>query len=192
MNRKLSNLGIASETFVLTDNGSVEVQSIANKEVNVWNGTKWTAMTFINTGNKDILRSIKYIPRKRQKGSSKWICDFKDENGILYCTNTTKIVLFRGTPNMLNIEDNALLYPEQTDKYSIHTAIDDMDCCTIVYPWTDDSNYEHGAYIYHIIRHTFHRFPHLTNIHKNRIDDIYSCYETDNNQCVLNNVLVSW
>ena len=47
---KSSNLCVAPETLILTDNGHIEIQSFENKDVNVWNGKEWSYVTVRKTG----------------------------------------------------------------------------------------------------------------------------------------------
>jgi ribonucleotide reductase alpha subunit len=47
---KSSNLCVAPETFLLTDKGSFRIIELVGKEVNVWNGEKWSRTTVVQTG----------------------------------------------------------------------------------------------------------------------------------------------
>jgi ribonucleoside-diphosphate reductase alpha chain len=45
-----SNLCVAPETLVLTDNGHIEIRSLEGKTVNVWNGEEFSKVDIIKTG----------------------------------------------------------------------------------------------------------------------------------------------
>lgn len=47
---KASNLCVAPETLVLTDAGHIEISSLVDQEVNVWNGTEWSKVIVRHTG----------------------------------------------------------------------------------------------------------------------------------------------
>jgi ribonucleoside-diphosphate reductase alpha chain len=47
---KSSNLCVAPETLILTDKGHIEIQSVVNQTVNVWNGEEWSSVTIKKTG----------------------------------------------------------------------------------------------------------------------------------------------
>lgn len=47
---KSSNLCVASETRILTDNGHTEIQTLVGQKVNVWNGEEWSEVTIEKTG----------------------------------------------------------------------------------------------------------------------------------------------
>ncbi len=47
---KSSNLCVAPETMIRTREGEVEIQSVAGKEVEVWNGSRWSKTTVLKTG----------------------------------------------------------------------------------------------------------------------------------------------
>jgi ribonucleotide reductase alpha subunit len=47
---KSSNLCVAPETLILTDNGHVEIQSVAGQQVTVWNGCEWSSVQVEKTG----------------------------------------------------------------------------------------------------------------------------------------------
>jgi ribonucleotide reductase alpha subunit len=66
---KSSNLCVAPETLVLTDNGSVEIHTLKDKEVNVWNGIEFSPVTVYQTGIDQPLITVT-----------------TDDGGILRCT----------------------------------------------------------------------------------------------------------
>jgi ribonucleoside-diphosphate reductase alpha chain len=55
---KSSNLCVAPETLILTDNGHLEIQSLENQNVNVWNGTEWSNVTVRKTGEDQELIDV--------------------------------------------------------------------------------------------------------------------------------------
>jgi len=54
-----SNLCVAPETLVLTDEGYKPIVELNNKEVNVWNGDEFSATTVFKTGTEQELISVK-------------------------------------------------------------------------------------------------------------------------------------
>jgi ribonucleotide reductase alpha subunit len=53
---KSSNLCVAPETYILTDNGQIQIKDLEGQEVNVWNGDKWSQTKVIKTGeNQPVL-----------------------------------------------------------------------------------------------------------------------------------------
>jgi ribonucleotide reductase alpha subunit len=59
---KSSNLCVAPETLVLTDKGHIEIHSLENQEVNVWNGEEWSNVTIKKTGVDQELMTITILP----------------------------------------------------------------------------------------------------------------------------------
>lgn len=54
---KNSNLCVAPETKILTDKGYIEISTLKNKKVNVWNGEKYSNVTIMQTGiNQKLIR----------------------------------------------------------------------------------------------------------------------------------------
>lgn len=53
-----SNLCVAPETKILTDKGHVEIANVVNQQVNVWNGTEYSAVTVRQTGTAVSLLTI--------------------------------------------------------------------------------------------------------------------------------------
>ena len=54
---KSSNLCVAPETLILTDKGHIEIQTLLNQEVNVWNGEEWSSVTVKKTGeDQNVIR----------------------------------------------------------------------------------------------------------------------------------------
>jgi len=55
---KSSNLCVAPETQILTDNGHVEIRSVVGQEVNVWNGQEFSGVTVFKTGENQELIDV--------------------------------------------------------------------------------------------------------------------------------------
>ena len=53
-----SNLCVAPETLVLTDRGHKEIKTLVDTEVNVWNGSEWSAVTIRKTGENQKLMKV--------------------------------------------------------------------------------------------------------------------------------------
>jgi len=57
---KCSNLCVAPETKILTDNGYFEISTLKDKNVNVWNGEKFSNVKITQTGENQKLIRIKF------------------------------------------------------------------------------------------------------------------------------------
>lgn len=55
---KSSNLCVAPETLILTDKGHIEIQTLVDQEVNVWNGDEWSSVTVKKTGEDQELIDV--------------------------------------------------------------------------------------------------------------------------------------
>jgi ribonucleotide reductase alpha subunit len=55
---KSSNLCVAPETMILTDNGYFEIQSLHNQAVNIWNGDEFSEVTIHKTGENQELIDV--------------------------------------------------------------------------------------------------------------------------------------
>jgi ribonucleotide reductase alpha subunit len=55
---KSSNLCVAPETVILTDTGPVEIQTLKDQDVNVWNGQEFSKVTVYQTGTNQELISV--------------------------------------------------------------------------------------------------------------------------------------
>jgi ribonucleotide reductase alpha subunit len=55
---KSSNLCVAPETLILTDKGQIPISQLEGKEVNVWNGDKWSKTTVMKTGENQKLITV--------------------------------------------------------------------------------------------------------------------------------------
>jgi ribonucleotide reductase alpha subunit len=118
---KSSNLCVAPETLILTDKGTTEICNLENKEVNVWNGNKWSPATIKKTGtNQKLLKVVvetnicrfktepltlindEYIFYKKDKG---FYYDMQDNvKHTLYCTEYHKFLLPSNTGKIVDCE----------------------------------------------------------------------------------------
>ncbi|CAH6421518.1 Ribonucleoside-diphosphate reductase large subunit [uncultured virus] len=55
-----SNLCVSGDTFVLTEIGPIEIQTLENKNVNIWNGQEWSNVLIKKTGIKKNLITVKF------------------------------------------------------------------------------------------------------------------------------------
>ena len=55
---KSSNLCVAPETVVLTDQGHKEIKSLEGQKVNIWNGEEYSEVTIFKTGEKQTLIEV--------------------------------------------------------------------------------------------------------------------------------------
>jgi ribonucleotide reductase alpha subunit len=55
---KSSNLCVAPETLVLTENGHIEIQKLEGQTVNIWNGYEYSSVTVFKTGKDQELINI--------------------------------------------------------------------------------------------------------------------------------------
>uniref|UniRef100_A0A6C0HI00 ribonucleoside-diphosphate reductase n=1 Tax=viral metagenome TaxID=1070528 RepID=A0A6C0HI00_9ZZZZ len=56
---KSSNLCVAPETLILTDNGHIPIHTLCDKSVNVWNGLEWSHVIVRKTGQNQELIEVK-------------------------------------------------------------------------------------------------------------------------------------
>ena len=55
---KSSNLCVAPETLILTDKGHIEIQTLTDQTVNVWNGNEWSSVVVKKTGEDQELIDV--------------------------------------------------------------------------------------------------------------------------------------
>ena len=55
---KSSNLCVAPETMILTDQGHLPIQSVCGQKVNVWNGQEWSEVDVVQTGKMQKLIEV--------------------------------------------------------------------------------------------------------------------------------------
>jgi len=85
---KSSNLCVAPETLILTDNGYQEIQTLKNKMINIWNGKEFSKVIVKKTGENQELISISF------SNGSKLTCTkyhkfYVNQDGC-YCTVEAK------------------------------------------------------------------------------------------------------
>jgi len=73
---KSSNLCVAPETLILTDKGHVEIKSLENKKVNIWNGEEFSEVKIFKTGTNQELIDV-----------------FTDDGSKLTCTKYHKFFI---------------------------------------------------------------------------------------------------
>jgi ribonucleotide reductase alpha subunit len=73
---KSSNLCVAPETTVLTDQGHIPIKELSGKNVNVWNGEEWSNVLVQQTGSDQELIEVK-----------------TSDGGSLYCTKYHKFYI---------------------------------------------------------------------------------------------------
>jgi ribonucleotide reductase alpha subunit len=57
---KSSNLCVAPETKILTDKGHIEIQTLKDQRVNVWNGEEWSEVVVRQTGENQELMKVEF------------------------------------------------------------------------------------------------------------------------------------
>jgi ribonucleotide reductase alpha subunit len=85
---KSSNLCVAPETYVLTDKGQIPIVELAGKQVNVWNGDKWSTTTVMKTGEQQKLITV-YLSNGAQ----------------ITCTPSHKFIVRSGYEDKVSIKD---------------------------------------------------------------------------------------
>lgn len=55
---KSSNLCVAPETLILTEKGHIEIQTLVNQNIKVWNGEEWSEVTIKKTGEDQELIDV--------------------------------------------------------------------------------------------------------------------------------------
>jgi ribonucleotide reductase alpha subunit len=71
---KSSNLCVAPETMILTDQGEKEIQSLVDQTVNVWNGDQWSEVTVVKTGtNEPVIKVSILVATKQANGNFDYI-----------------------------------------------------------------------------------------------------------------------
>jgi ribonucleotide reductase alpha subunit len=88
---KSSNLCVAPETLILTDKGHLEIQSLKDQHINVWNGTEFSGVTVQQTGEDQNLLQIVF------------------SNGTkIDCTPYHKFYILDDEKNVIKIDANEL------------------------------------------------------------------------------------
>lgn len=55
---KSSNLCVAEDTRILTDLGEIQISTLCDQDVNVWNGEEWSEVTVRKTGENQMLMTV--------------------------------------------------------------------------------------------------------------------------------------
>ncbi len=96
---KSSNLCVAPETMVLTDNGPKRIATLVDQTVNVWNGDNWSPATVRKTGERQkLLKVTVTITRNVIAVTGENLVSSYSKSGtgiteVLYCTPYHKFIL---------------------------------------------------------------------------------------------------
>lgn len=85
---KSSNLCVAPETMILTDQGQYPISTLHGKTINVWNGDKWSETSVMKTGENQELMLVNILLENNERG--KWVQS-------IYCTPYHKFILPDGS-----------------------------------------------------------------------------------------------
>jgi ribonucleotide reductase alpha subunit len=160
---KSSNLCVAPETTILTAFGYVEIDSLENLNVDVWNGTEWSNVTIRKTGiNKHLIK----------------ICF--SNNTILECTPNHIFYIDGGN----NIDgDNNIDGGNNIIKLSAFELKKGMKIINFRLPSCNDNGYNEDDLIHH-------NDIYITDvIDENRYDDTYCFTEPKENKGIFNGIL---
>lgn len=113
---KSSNLCVSPETLVLTDKGHVRIDSLADKNVNVWNGAEWSEVTVKKTGESQEVIKI-----------------YTDDGLSVSCTPYHKFYIQHTRGSVCEVEANNLTSGDKLIKGN-YPIIDGTD--TMLYPYT--------------------------------------------------------
>ena len=116
---KSSNLCVAPETVILTINGHVEIQSLENQDVKVWNGEEWSNVTIKKTGEDQELIDV-----------------YTDDGSKLTCTPYHKFYIQNDySPNSIKQVDAIDLKPNDKLIKCSFPVIDGFD--QFLHPYTN-------------------------------------------------------
>ena len=115
---KSSNLCVSPETLVLTDKGHIRIDSLKDKNVNVWNGTEWSEVIVKKTGESQEVIKI-----------------YTDDGLNISCTPYHKFYIQRtySDKSVCEVEANNLTSGDKLIKGN-YPIIDGVD--TMLYPYT--------------------------------------------------------
>lgn len=113
---KSSNLCVSPETLVLTDKGHIRIDSLKDKNVNVWNGTEWSEVIVKKTGESQEVIKI-----------------YTDDGLNITCTPYHKFYIQRTYSDKCEVEANNLTAGDKLIKGN-YPIIDGVD--TMLYPYT--------------------------------------------------------
>ena len=129
---KSSNLCVSPETLVLTDKGHIRIDSLKDKNVNVWNGTEWSEVIVKKTGeSQEVIKiytddglNITCTPYHKfyiqRTYSDKSVCEVEANN----LTSGDKLI--KGNYPIIDGVDTMLTLPNDVplDTCSIKTKLD--------------------------------------------------------------------
>ena len=154
---KNSNLCVAPETLILTDQGNIEIQKLKDKKVNIWNGDKYSEVKIIQTGIKQKLLKITFSNnisiectvyhkffididgKKNIIEAKKLENNMKIYNYILPIANENNEIIYRNIENItitniedLNRYDSTYCFYEAFNNAGIFNGILTSNCSEIV------------------------------------------------------------
>jgi len=91
---KSSNLCVAPETVILTDNGPVEIQTLRDQHVRVWNGVEFSEVTVYQTGENQDLITVE-----------------TDDGAILRCTPYHRFFIHSADGTHIDVREASTLSP---------------------------------------------------------------------------------
>jgi ribonucleotide reductase alpha subunit len=91
---KSSNLCVAPETVILTDNGPVEIQTLRDQLVRVWNGVEFSEVTVYKTGENQDLVTVE-----------------TDDGAILQCTPYHRFFIYNEDGTHIDVREANTLSP---------------------------------------------------------------------------------
>ena len=91
---KSSNLCVAPETVILTDNGPVEIQTLRDQHVRVWNGVEFSEVTVYQTGENQDLITVE-----------------TDDGAILRCTPYHRFFIHSADGTHIDVREASTLNP---------------------------------------------------------------------------------
>ena len=127
---KSSNLCVAPDTLILTDEGHIEIEKLHNKEVNVWNGKEFSKTKIHKTGvNQDLLEvslsdgsSVKCTPYHKFYIQEKYINNCSGD--IINHKNVKAMEAQELRPNMKLIKcDYPIINSDKELKYAYTNGI---------------------------------------------------------------------
>ena len=106
---KSSNLCVAPETKILTDKGHIEIQTLKDQRVNVWNGEEWSEVVVRQTGENQELMKVEF-----------------SDGSELICTPYHKFYIIQDG-NEQCIQASELLQGMQIIPYRYHDSTEDIN-----------------------------------------------------------------
>ncbi len=91
---KSSNLCVAPETVILTDNGPIEIQTLRDQHVRVWNGVEFSEVTVYQTGENQDLITVE-----------------TDDGAILRCTPYHRFFIHSADGTHIDVREASTLNP---------------------------------------------------------------------------------